>query len=102
MATLIRTAVFILSTLQAVRCIALDWVVYPLNIGDKIECSHTTAELVRMLGKDQVQSYTSETRGVTEFWYVKAEERKKIHISSIRGVSFLHFDGHCASLILIH
>lgn len=82
---------FILSTLQAVRCIALDWVVYPFDSGDKTECSHTTAELVRILGKDQVQSYTSETRGVTEFWFVKAEERHKIHISSIRRVSFLAF-----------
>ena len=52
----------------------LQYVVYPPNRTDKSACSTINDYLIRQLHRENVRSYTSPVRGVTEFWFVNAIE----------------------------
>ena len=85
MSSLILAAVLILSFLRIAD--GLQYVVYPTNRTDVDACSTINDYLIRQLRRENVTSYTSPRRGVTEFWLVNATEPELRTILHDLGVS---------------
>ena len=85
MGSLILTAVLIFSLLRIAD--GLQYVVYPTNRTDVGACSTINDYLIRQLHRENVTSYTSPRRGVTEFWFVNATEPELRTIRHDLGVS---------------
>ena len=86
MASLVLAALTVLAALNIAD--SKQYVVYPEDRTDLGACSTINTNLIHYLTSDDVTSYTSLRRSVTEFWLINATESQQDTIKQMIGVSY--------------